>query len=103
MQPNKTLAGWILLQDDLVEEFVDAIGLRVAHFGLGMLDVIQGQIQLGSHAIPACRNTPRLDPSEFGLSPSLARQRTAHTLSLSRSAAVIGILVAHSLAEAHLE
>ena len=46
MQPNKTLAGWILLQDDLVEEFVDAIGLRVAHFGLGMLDVIQGQIQL---------------------------------------------------------
>ena len=46
MQPNKTLAGWILLQDDLVEEFVDAIGLRVAHFGLGMLDVIQGQMQL---------------------------------------------------------
>jgi hypothetical protein len=36
----------VLLQDDLAEAFADAIGLRVAHFSLGMLDIIQGQIQL---------------------------------------------------------
>ena len=36
----------VLLQDGLAEAFADAIGLRVAHFGLDMLDVIQGQIQL---------------------------------------------------------
>ena len=36
----------VLLHDGLAGAFADAIGLRVAHFGLGMLDIIQGQIQL---------------------------------------------------------
>ena len=35
-----------LLQDGLVEALADAVGLRVAYLGLGMLDVIQGQIEL---------------------------------------------------------
>ena len=35
-----------LLQDGLVEALADAVGLRVAHLGLRMLNVIQSQIQL---------------------------------------------------------
>lgn len=35
-----------LLQDRLVEAFADAVGLRVTYLGPGVLNVIQGQIQL---------------------------------------------------------
>ncbi len=35
-----------LLQDGLVEPFADAVGLRMIGFGLGVLDVIQGQVEL---------------------------------------------------------
>ena len=80
----------VLLHDGLAGAFADAIGLRVAHFGLGMLDIIQGQIQLVA--------------MRFRLAAiRCASIRTASTSSLSRSAGVIGILVVHSLAAAHLE
>jgi hypothetical protein len=35
-----------LLQDGFVEAFANAVGLRATHFGLGVFDVIQGQIEL---------------------------------------------------------
>ena len=35
-----------LLQNGLMEAFADAIGLRMAHLRLRMLDVIQSQIEL---------------------------------------------------------
>lgn len=35
-----------LVQHRLVEALTDAIGLRVAHLGLGVFDLVQGQVQL---------------------------------------------------------
>jgi hypothetical protein len=35
-----------LLQEGLVEAFADAVGLRTAGFGFGMVDVLDGQIEL---------------------------------------------------------
>ena len=35
-----------LLQEGLVEAFADAVGLRTAGFGSGMVDVLHGQIEL---------------------------------------------------------